>query len=691
MAATITLEVNDKTAEGFASFIRNLEAGERETGQFTETTSELARAVNVLSEQQAQQIMLAREQTVAIRQNRDSFVEWSNELVEFTRNVKNAASATGEWLGDKAQWVAAKTGVDLTTAALSSLAARALRVGGPLLGAKIAAEGLGLAFENTGEKIVAMEGPSSAAARRLAAEINSKLSTVEEVLERTGKTMEELGLRVESNADRIGESFGELKTTAGTASRELWDAFMAPLPIVKQTYEAAVEEMESKFAEFTRNTIENANAVTDAINEMRGLDADHVRSQKEFFANEERLKEVRAEYRGFEADLQRTADRRRELGEISRIATREELEAVRQSERTKRDELLATDQWTDAARDRHFARLEALTERELALETEKRQAILQGTRQMHENARKLEEESFNFRKRLDEEESARRQKFLEEEYAFREEIHKILGEDDAKFANRNIELMKSRIEREKVDERAKINAIAQLEQQAIMNRSAAEVSATADRIEQARIAARAIAEIQDVELRRKIEIERETARIEKEAREKSLAEAREKFMQEVELLQQKLTEEKRLREGGPSQSEFQRIAGSFGADQVREEIVANRLQGGARAGRDGQGRKLTEAEIRRMVIREMRSGQIDQKEVQAAQVDLVQQTAVQGAKTGKLSKSTAQALHSAATNIEQQNGELDRHEQEIQRINEFLRLQTDGAQRRQSQRRGSRR
>ena len=175
-------------------------------------------------------------------------------------------------------------------------------------------------------------------------------------------------------------------------------------------------------------------------------------------------------------------------------------------------------------------------------------------------------------------------------------------------------------------------------------------------------------------------------------REQEIAEAQKQFQTEVNLLKQKLLEEKQLREGGPTTTALGQFAGRFDQKKVLGEIMENRLQAGAaRKERAGvAGRKLTPAEVRRQVLREFQRGQIGQREVTAAQVDLLQKTAVQGFKTGKFSQVQAAAMHAAATELERQNAEVEKNTEQITQIQKFITQQGKAGQRRQAQRRGTR-
>ena len=355
--------------------------------------------------------------------------------------------------------------------------------------------------------------------------------------------------------------------------------------------------------------------------------------------------------------------------------------------------------------------IEALLAKRKEIKKEMEQAsvedLKQALEQQAEEEKKYQEFVNQMRTRAAEKEKAR----LKEVAEYRDALQQGRQQIETQRVSHNLQLMQDRItrqveaekkadlehaktaeERQRIEveaEKKKQELITRIEKQEISARNAAEYDAAKTRAEKAQIAAKTIQELREVDFKHKLETEQKIAQIEAEAHNKSIQEARQKFQTEVDLVKQTLMEEKRLREGGPSTSAFKQVAGSFSNKQVFEELVQNRLQAGARSGRHGEGRKLTPSEVRRQVIREMQRGQIGQKEVQAAQLDLVQQTAVQGFKTGKLGKTTARALHEAARNAAQMNEQIDQQEQQIAEIEKFLKAQTDNSRRR-AQRRGMR-
>lgn len=690
--AKITLEVDDRTAAGFQSYIQNVAASDQETKQLTQTHQQLADAVNLLTQQQAQQILATQQQTVAIAENRQGFMEWSNTVVEFTRNVRDATAATANWLEekiwDRAQWTAAQYGINLTTTALTSLAARAVGVSAPLLAIRAELFLVEKAFEATGKKIVAMEGPSSAAAKRLAAEINSGMSTVEEVVERTGKSMDELGLKVESNADRIGVAFDELERTVSRHAGNIWDAFMAPIPIVEETYTATVEHMEKRFGQFTQFTIENTQAITDSINEWMGLNSEHVREQEKFFENEERLAEVRAEYRKFEQDLQKTVEMRRELAEVSQIASQQELEAARTAERQKREEMIRTGEWTEENRKRHFKILEAFADRELSLEREKARRAAEYEKEMMEAERKFREDHLQWIQKREERAAEQRRKIREEEAEYQKVLDETRKEAVASQQNRNIELIKSRLEREMeleedFNERRQ-ELITELEKQAILNRAAAETNATEDRIEQARIAARAYQDLLDLELAHKIKVEDEKSKAAQKA-----------AQLEIEAERKKIDAIKALR-NEQGQNAFESFAGNQSPQKVLEEITRRRLaesrQENPNVGRER--RRQLDRQIRQQTLQDARTGKINPGEIARVQGDLAARQILQLNKQGKLAQETMTTLREQAKTFAEQAKVQEEIIQQQREIQEFQRQQQNEARERRgranAQRRGTR-
>ncbi len=76
MPATLTLNLDNETAAGFAELLKDVKHSEAATKEFNATAAEQSEVIE--------------QTTIAVDQSRRSFVAWSNEMFEFGRNVRAA-------------------------------------------------------------------------------------------------------------------------------------------------------------------------------------------------------------------------------------------------------------------------------------------------------------------------------------------------------------------------------------------------------------------------------------------------------------------------------------------------------------------------------------------------------------------------------------------------------------------------
>lgn len=637
MTAKITLEFDDQTAPGFQSLVKSLQTSEQATGEMTQAASVNNQAMAQMQNQHALTAQALKANTAAVIANRDSWIENANAMFEFGRNltdvglkVGGAAIATAKYTAAVAE---AKAGVDAKRLALRQLGLRLLGIGRPVLGATLAFKGFAAIADRTGKRVVAVSDDVSEATRRLAAEVTAGHKTIQEVLDETGASLEELGLKAETNYTRMSEATSKMARSVGRDLKlVLQEAF--ELTGIPERARENWEALDERFTQFAENTESNAELVREAFDKLLGRSTELRKEQEKLAEIAEREEPMRKRAQQFEKTLARESELETELADIRRLGTREEVQNRLTAERQKREELIKSFEFRGDVEKASNARVRALLRQEEALRQKSLDQVKEIAKAQADFMQKIHEKELKDAEEAQAKavelrrQAAEKLKQIEEE--FQRGQDSLATQEELKI----IELAKKR--QELIGDREE--QILQLEKEAARVRAREAIANSKSEEETIRLAFALTRELRELDLAHDLAM-----------KDKKAAAARAAAEKEIEAERQKIEALKGLR-NAQGQNAFQSIA----ARQSRADIIkelARRHQTGV----------VT-------IQRQLQSGKINGVEVQKVQADLAARQILQAQKQGRVSKEAFRALGEQAKQTQEQ---IKLNEEMINQFGEF--------------------
>lgn len=682
MVAKFTLEFDDQTEPGFRNLVKNFESAAKGSNEFTGAAQGNNQALIVMQQQQTATVAAIQQNTLAIQQNRDSWIEVTNTMFEFGRNagavlgkVKNLTVGMTDQ--------AVQLGIVESRGAAAALVAKslALRMAGIAAPVAVATAGwkayTGI-LKATGKEVKAVDQAN----QHLADSINSGHKTVQQVVDETGKSFDDLGLKVETNWDRVRQSTNKTASLIGSDLSSIASEAVK-LTGIPAAASAIWEEVDAEATRFTDNYRKNLEIIEEGWDSLMGRSTELRREQEKLAEIAEREAPMRKRVRDFEAGIQRQAQLERELHDIARIENQKEIQNRLTSEREKREIAIREGKFRGDVEESTNARIKALIQQQESLRLEHLRKMKAANEKAAQEQERLRVEAHQKLIQQWQEEAKAREELLQKqqriENAFREGSNSLVAQQKLQI----IEMAKARqqmVEKEKINHQV----ILDLDKEAARVRAEEALASAETEEEVLRIRYQLTRELRDLDFQHKVETERRKI----EAAEKAAKE-------EVEAENKKIDAIKALR-NKQGQNAFESIAKSQSKDDVLKEITRRRL---AKSREDDPDlsparRRRKDIEIRRQTLQQARSGQINPGEIARVQGDLAAKQVLHLNKQGKLSKEVLTSLAEQAKTFGEHAKLQEELVQQNQEIQNYLRQQQNQArsrqQRTQSQRRGTR-
>lgn len=662
MAAKITLEFDNETGPGFQKLIKSIEATEGASNELTMAGAQTNAMMQEMANQQMAISNAIENHTVAtLGAAKQGFVQTTNAMFDFARNMKATANTVYEF-GDAVQ----EKVIDHVQrrgagAVILSLASAFGKVGPQVIAAKLALGGFNKLMDATGQRVTAVTGQVSDEVQHLVDAVNRGHMTVQQLQEETGASLDELGLKAETNytrySDAVSKMAGSVKDDLGSIGGRMAETvFLWPGAI--DDAKNAWDELDKRLTDFADNAEENAELIRDAFDKIMGRDSDQRREQEKLAEKNALEEPMRKRIREFEKGLEEQAKLERELHDISRLESQKDVEAALQAERQKREAMVGTVAYRGELEKASKARIEALVKQGEAIRMEGIRRREAEEQKVDESRRKaMKEHQALIRKQLVEEtqlreEAARRQQEIRETY--HQERRSLLTQEKLQV------IEAAKVRQEIIGDRE--DKILLLEREAARVR-AQELEANAKTEEDIIRAQMGLQrELRDLDFQHEMNMRRKKAAAAEEAAKK-----------ELEVERQKIDAMKGLRDD-QGRNLLEHVAGKQSPEAVLQELTRRRLaesrQQDPNLGRDQ--RLRMDRSIRQQTAQQFRAGQIPSDQVGRVQMDLASRQILLARSQGKVSDLVVKTLSEQAR-VSSNQMEINQHvEEQLAGINQHL-------------------
>lgn len=615
MAVNLTLGFQDQYSAGFQQLTAEMEAQEKATQKLAAATQEHNNALARMSKEHANA---------------------NSQMSKGVGQLRQASGSLDVALG--------KNSKSLKEAGLSMGAAgTAARIAGGNIG--------GIVGQLTG-----IQGTGEAAAK---------------VLQKYGGTLAKAGAIA-------GVAYGSFKLVQHLVPHIVEDSTNAVMDRWNKTWEKGKKNLQENFA-----WLKDVRAAVSGLSE----------EQRKLMNINEQQAESWKRLREFKATTDKEIASQREIQEIQKIGSQQAINLAIQEQEQKLASLAAQDDAEEKVIKEAEARYKALLQQREAITIEHQNKLEAFSRESSERERQRNAGAAARERRDIEYTSDLQMKKWQEEWNFKVQLNRLREQAEVSEKDRNIKLIQERItqkidaekeadlkaadsaeDRRRIEveaERKKLSAIKDLDRQSILNRAALETKATEDKAEQARIAARTIEELREMEFRHAMEFEQ-----------KKVAAAKEAAEREYQIEREKLDKIKALTDK-QGKNVFQNLMGQQAGrkdDQGRsvlfEEMVRQRMAAAKQADPDMSRQQEMQMNrfIRRMTARGLTTTgeQTSQAETQRVMSDLAANSVLKGAAQGKVNQQFVKvAAEQAKSELEQRrfNEETARQLQELQNAN----------------------
>lgn len=688
MVARLIVEFDDQTAPGFEQLLENLESTDKSAEtvgaefaevqkRLTETTKEADALRQSLANMETQNLQLA-ESLKAVHQENAFFRGAMQEAGRAT------ASAGGDYLKFRLELFLLKTAAKAAATQLTGMAATAAAAVAPAVTVATVAIGtyktLNFVLENTDQRFAAIRNSGTIAytdevtrAIREQTGINAKnneelirqlnnlkslegqtnsygdaMARLQKISETTGQSLEDLGVRAESNASRIGDAFDRL-------GDRISEPFERSSLFIKDWWESsslvqsALNAAEGAATDFSKGFARSFDTMGDALDEFRvqfgrtiGTNEDEYRKEIQMLREMEEATErvAKAQERSaahFQAlkeanrGIEKWSEMQKELSRISKLRS-DEIDGEIHKLNGWAGQMSAAGTFAGDNQKKYTELVMALHRRREAALKEEAEAAERAAERQADAQEKLAEKLSSLRKTAEEEikkQAEAMREFAEETARGKEEL--LLQERDQR-REMEIEHLKTVKDTEK--------QILELRKQSLEERMQLELKHADTAEERARI------EWQHKKQLRELDHQHAIDTLNKQNRE-----AEEAVKKAVDAEREKIDAIKNLR-NKESQSLFEEIAAKQSPEKVLEEITKKRLeesrQKSPQLKEGSDARRRMDRTVREQVRRQAQRGELGEGEVGQARNRLAQQTVRQLDKQAGLNKEFMVALEEQA-------------------------------------------
>ena len=711
MPATITLQFDDEASPGFEKLVKNISAGgdasselQAELEKLRAELDDVRKANEHVAESQSA-VKSEVQQTQVVVQ--ESSRTWESTLVtlEFVaRNVYGLAKSYAEF---RVATQGVQVAQSVVSAAIRSSIGYATGLGTAVTGTYLAYRGMNEILERTGRRLIDVESLGSDVSQEfveMQQQARNLGISVEEHIGNAGKTLEDYGVKVQTNADRINAAFGRLGKEAarpfseiGSYIHEWWES--------SNVFLDAWKELDQQVTYGSDNMVENLGMISQGIRWMNSVLLNPSAERAAVYRKEIELLEDQARTTEFLAKL--NADNRDDYARVRAIN-----DEVERSLRARKEEIRYREMNLEKVRE-EIQRLKEVAGQ-----------FAQNDSNDEETYKDIENRRVQLAKReqeLIEETAAKRKESLLKTYADqqrqaeesdrreREMVHDRIREQNSAYEQSR------RAEQQAAEQRSRDQAEELREFLQAENRKREEQKRTADeqsRAYQQRVrdmAGKFSSGMSGADVRQQsVDLEMKTLDQIGQLRQKAVQsfvtgdvrgffEARQ---QEYQLLQQSLQQQKQLREKFAKEGNLvDQMKSQFGGKDVLNQVAENRFQdagkgllernqaaadayrrqrsGGTLTGDEQRMVKQLEREaeklrsdIMRQVNRDARAGKIGEEEANRATNSLVNSTVKNMEQSGKFSREVTDGLRAATDNTQKTTEAIQQQSELIKQVQE---------------------
>lgn len=683
MVARITLEYDDQTSAGFQQLVKNFEASEVAAHGLAVAADANNQSLAMMQQQHMATVAAIEQTTLAVQANRDSFIETANEVFEFTGNVIGlgaAAVGTTAALAKKyTRLVETKTGLNLTAAAAQQLALRVAGIATPVAVAVGGLKTMNVILEHTGKKVIAV----NKAHKDLADQINNGSKTIQQVVEETGKSMEELGLKAQNNWTTVREESGKTGKMVGQDLKFLAQG-LGEVTGVTELVKGAWKSLDKTTTEYVKNWKVGMDVIRGGMDDLMGRSTELRKIQEKLAEQAAFEAPFRKRFKLHREGVEREVALEKEISEFRELQSHADVDRALVAEREKLNAALRSKNIKEGWEEDTQAKIEALMRQHLEIDKKAKEEKIRNAKEVAEAAEKAAKDRAEAEEKAAKEAAEAEKKNREEALqAWQDQMREIArGREELALQERqhSRELNIERLERAKDQE----SRITEIQKNALRERADLELSFAAAASEAERIKWNLNRDLRELDHQHALAMEEKKAK----AAEKAAQAA-------VDAERAKVDAIKGLRDG-QGKNAFEHLAGKQSPQDVMAEIARRRIEEARQQnpdrGREAQRR--AERGIRQGVMRDFQSGNIDPGQIAKVQADLASSQILAGQKQGVFSKETMKSFsEQAKTFVEMSNlqSELAQQQQEFQAFMQQTRATTKGTgQRLRAQRRGMR-
>lgn len=663
MAARITIEYDDQTSQGFQSLVRNFEKAEgAATGLAVAGNQTNAVMEQMVREQMAIASAIEQHTVATLGAAKRGFMEVTNTMFDFIRNMRAAGKSVIEFGDSVKDGIIHHIERRGAASAVISLASAFGRIGPQVVGARLALGAFHTLLDKTGNKVVAVSDDVSTEVKNMANAINSGHKTIQEVQEETGHSLEELGLKAETNYTRYKAAVGNFASSVGSDLAELGKAVADQHLVYPGALSDAKEfwgKLDKEATRWTDNLEENLEYGLELWDKYYNDIDPEIRKQKNKLDKKNELERpMRERIEAFEKTVQREMELQRELTDISRLETKEQVQTALSAERQKREAWTTSIQYRGRIEQRSQARIRALLKQEEALRVNHLNKMKAENEKVLADRLQAQKKWLTELRKSQQEEQQIRQEALKKQQEL-EEAHK-KGQDQL-----NLEIKLQAIENTKQKVLAQGGSVKDMlffDKQAAIERAKLATKSAKDEVEKARVASDLKIELLRLEQQAYRESESKKTEATKEAQ-RAQAEARKEAMERL----------KNQRDGAGRNLLEQEMAEQDRGDVVKEiarRRLAQQKQMNPSLGPEGQ-RRL-ERSVNKRAMQDAQRGLLQNREIAQAQRNLAVATAKKDGKQGNINSMVFDVIVQQARQAQQQEQQLAQQAEYIRSIRAVL-------------------